>query len=71
VPDLDRDDWNAERRRARPTRSTPPGRVGRRLMRRTMQPRRPLVYPDQWALVLLTAIAILGGIAAIGYLFLH
>jgi hypothetical protein len=31
-------------------------------MRRTMQPRRPLVYSDQWALVLLTAIAIGGGI---------
>jgi hypothetical protein len=38
-------------------------------MRRTMQPRRPLVYPDQWALVLLTAVAIVGGIALIAYAF--
>jgi hypothetical protein len=38
-------------------------------MRRTMQPRRPLVYPDQWALVLLTAVAILGGIALLAYVF--
>jgi hypothetical protein len=36
-----------------------------------MQPRRPLVYPDQWGLVLLTALAIVGGIAAFGYLLLH
>jgi hypothetical protein len=31
-------------------------------MRRTMQPRRPLVYPDQWALIVLTALVIAGGL---------
>jgi hypothetical protein len=34
-------------------------------MRRTMQPRRPLVYPDQWALVVLSAVAIVGGLALV------
>jgi hypothetical protein len=38
------------------------GRMAQRLMRRTMQPRRPLVYPDQWALVLLTVLVIGGGV---------
>lgn len=46
------------------TPQTPPGRtrIGRRLMRRTMQPRRPLVYPDQWALIVLTTLVIAGGL---------
>ena len=35
----------------------------RRLRRRTMAPRRPAVFPDQWGLVLVTAIVIAGGIA--------
>jgi hypothetical protein len=35
-------------------------------MRRTMQPRRPIVYADQWALVLLTAVAIVGGLLLVG-----
>ena len=64
------EDWE-ERKRDRPSPSTPPGRVGRRMMRRTLQPRRPLVYPDQWGLVLLTVLAIGTGLAAIGYLFLR
>lgn len=60
------DDWNEEQRqRLRPAPSTPPGRAGRRLFRRTLQPRRPLVYPDQWALVLLTGVAIVGGLALV------
>ena len=36
----------------------------RRLRRRTMAPRRPAVYPEQWGLVLLVAI---GTVAAIGF----
>lgn len=42
---------------------TPPGRFGRRILRRSMQPRRPVVYPDQWALVLITTVAIVVGVA--------
>ncbi len=34
-------------------------------MRRTMQPRRPIVYPDQWALVVLSVVAIGAGIALV------
>ena len=66
------DDWNEEqRRRQRRSRSTPPGRAGQRLMRRTMQPRRPLVYPDQWALVLVTTVLIVGGLAVVVDLILR
>lgn len=66
------DEWNEEQlRRRRRSRSTPPGRVGHRLMRRTMQPRRPLVYPDQWALVLLTGVVIVGGLALMLVLILR
>jgi hypothetical protein len=36
----------------------------KRSRRRTFAPRRPAVFPDQWGLVLVTAIAIAGGIAA-------
>lgn len=39
--------------------------LSRRLLRRTMQPRRPLAYPDQWGLVLLTVLAIAGGVALV------
>jgi hypothetical protein len=37
----------------------------RRLRRRTFAPRRPAIFPEQWGLALVTAIAILGGIAAV------
>jgi hypothetical protein len=37
----------------------------RRLRRRTFAPRRPAVFPEQWGLVLVTALAVLGGIAAV------
>jgi hypothetical protein len=37
----------------------------RRLRRRTFAPRRPVVFPEQWGLVLVTALAIAGGIAAV------
>jgi hypothetical protein len=37
----------------------------RRLRRRTFAPRRPAVFPEQWGLVLLTFLAVAGGIAAV------
>jgi hypothetical protein len=37
----------------------------RRLRRRTMAPRRPILYPDQWALALVTACVLVGSIALV------
>jgi hypothetical protein len=37
----------------------------RRLRRKTFAPRRPAVFPEQWGLVLVTALAVGGGIAAV------
>jgi hypothetical protein len=37
----------------------------RRLRRRTFAPRRPAIFPEQWGLALVTAMAILGGLAAV------
>ena len=37
----------------------------RRVRRRTMAPRRPAVFPDQYGLALVTAILLLGGLAAV------
>jgi hypothetical protein len=37
----------------------------RRLMRRTFAPRRPPLYMEQWALALVTAALLLGGIAMV------
>jgi hypothetical protein len=37
----------------------------RRLRRRTFAPRRPAIFPEQWGLAVLTAIAVLGGGAAV------
>lgn len=51
-----------------PRRAPSGGRLSRRLFRRTMQPRRPVVYPDQWGLVLLTVLAIGGGVAVVVWL---
>jgi hypothetical protein len=48
-----------------------PGRAGRRIMRRTLQPRRPLVFPEQWGLVLLTALALVGGLAIVVVVLLN
>jgi len=42
----------------------------RRLRRKTFAPRRPVLYPDQAGLLLLTCVAIAGGIAAV-IVFLH
>jgi hypothetical protein len=39
----------------------------RRLRRKTFAPRRPIVFPEQWGLVLVTAAAIVGGIAIVWY----
>jgi hypothetical protein len=37
----------------------------RRVRRRTFAPRRPAVLPEQWGLILVTALALGGGIAAV------
>ena len=37
----------------------------KRFRRRTFAPRRPAVFPEQWPLVVLTALAVLAGIAAV------
>jgi hypothetical protein len=37
----------------------------RRLRRRTMAPRRPILYEDQWALALVTAIVLIGSVALV------
>jgi hypothetical protein len=37
----------------------------RRVRRRTFAPRRPAVLPEQWGLILVTALALVGGIAAV------
>jgi hypothetical protein len=40
----------------------------KRVRRRTLAPRRPAVFPDQWGLVLVTAIVLAGGVALVIYL---
>ena len=37
----------------------------KRARRRTFAPRRPAVFPEQWGLVLVTALALIGGLALI------
>ena len=37
----------------------------RRVRRRTMAPRRPALFPQQYGLALVTAILLLGGLAAV------
>ncbi len=37
----------------------------KRFRRRSMAPRRPAVFPEQWGLVLVTALAVLVGIALV------
>ena len=41
----------------------------RRLRRRTMAPRRPILFPDQWALALVTALVLLASIALVLWAF--
>ena len=38
---------------------------------RSMAPRRPAVFPEQWGLVLVTAAAIVGGIAFVAWGLYH
>jgi hypothetical protein len=40
----------------------------KRVRRRTLAPRRPAVFPEQYGLLLVTAIVLLGGIAVVVYL---
>jgi hypothetical protein len=40
----------------------------KRVRRRTLAPRRPAVFPEQWGLVLVTAIVLAGGVALVIYL---
>jgi hypothetical protein len=39
----------------------------KRARRRTFAPRRPIVFPEQWGLVLVTVLAIAGSIALVAY----
>ena len=41
----------------------------RRLRRRTMAPRRPLLFPGQYALALVTFVVLLGSIAFVLWVF--
>jgi hypothetical protein len=42
----------------------------RRWRRRSLAPRRPAVLPEQWGLILVTALAVAGGIAALAVLLI-
>lgn len=37
----------------------------KRFRRRSFAPRRPAVFPEQWGLVLVTALALVGGLAVV------
>lgn len=39
----------------------------KRVRRRTLAPRRPAVFPDQWGLVLVTVLVVAGGAALVAY----
>ena len=39
----------------------------KRFRRRSFAPRRPAVFPEQWALVVLTAVVVIMGVAACIY----
>jgi hypothetical protein len=43
----------------------------RRLRRRSLAPNRPAVWPEQWGLVLLTAVALVAGAAAVVIVLTH
>ena len=43
----------------------------KRLRSRTLAPRRPAVFPDQWPLVVLSLAVILGGIAFVAWGLYH
>jgi len=42
----------------------------KRFRRRSLAPRRPAVFPEQWGLVLVTALAVVGGLAVVLVLLL-
>jgi hypothetical protein len=42
-----------------------------RLRGRTFAPRRPAVFPDQWGLVLVTAIVVVGGLGVVVYVLVR
>ena len=46
------------------------GPMWRRVRRRTMAPRRPLLFPRQYALALVTAVLLLGGLALVLWAYL-
>ncbi len=39
----------------------------RRLRRRTMAPRRPVLFPDQWALAIVTGLVLVGSLALLAW----
>jgi hypothetical protein len=39
--------------------------VWARFRRRSLAPRRPAVFPEQWGLVLVTALAVVAGVAVV------
>jgi hypothetical protein len=39
--------------------------VWKRLRRKTFAPRRPVVFPEQWGIVLVTAVCVALGVAAV------
>ena len=41
----------------------------RRLRRRTMAPSRPVLFPDQWALAIVTGVVLVGSIALVLWAF--
>jgi hypothetical protein len=41
----------------------------RRLRRRSMAPRRPILFPDQWALALVTGLVLVASIALVAWAF--
>ncbi len=42
----------------------------RRFRRRSMAPRRPILFPDQWTLAIVTAPVLLGSIAFVAWVLL-
>ena len=43
----------------------------KRVRRRTFAPRRPAIFPDQWGLVLVTAIVLAGGLGLVAYVLMN
>jgi hypothetical protein len=39
----------------------------KRVRRKTLAPRRPAIFPDQWGLVLVTVLVLAGGVALVAY----